>query len=175
MNFYSEKEVYMTFHIGDKVIHWTYGLGEIVGIEEKTISDSPIKCYVVRVGNMTIWIPIDELQQRSLRVPTPPEEFTKLFDILTGPGEITLTDRVVRRNQLMAQLKDGQLDSICRVVRDLTIFKRSTKLSDQEKTILERASHSLLAEWSYSMGLSLSQAEEAMSNMLTVSTPALAS
>ena len=156
----------MAFQIGEKVIHWTYGLGEIVGIEEKNIGEHPTNCYVVRILNMTIWIPIDEMQQGSLRIPTPPEEFGNLYAILTSPSERKEADRMQRKNQLMAQLKDGKLASVCRVVRDLTLFKRSGKLSDQERSILERAIHSLLTEWSYSLGLSLNQAEEAMTTLL---------
>jgi RNA polymerase-interacting CarD/CdnL/TRCF family regulator len=63
-------------------------------------------------------------------------------------------------------MKDGQLASICRVVRDLTHFQRSTKLNDQEKSILERAIKSLLTEWTYSLGVPLSQAHQSMMNLL---------
>jgi RNA polymerase-interacting CarD/CdnL/TRCF family regulator len=156
----------MGYHIGDKVIHWIYGLGEIVLIEEKTIHDNPTNCYVVRTPDLTIWIPINELQQNSLRVPTPPEDFGRLFAILTSPSEDLLEDRLLRKNQLMAQLKDGQLASICRVVRDLTHFKRSKKLNDQERSILERAMNSLLTEWTCSLGIPLSEAHQSMTNML---------
>ncbi len=158
----------MGFQIGDKVIHWSYGLGEIVHIEEKIIRDRPTNCYVVRTSDLTIWIPINDLQQQSLRVPTPPDEFVTLFAILTGPSEKLLEDRVLRKDQLMAQMKDGQLASICRVVRDLTHFKQSTKLNEQEKSILERAMKSLLTEWTYSLGLPLSQAQQDMANLLGV-------
>jgi RNA polymerase-interacting CarD/CdnL/TRCF family regulator len=156
----------MSFHVGDKVIHWTYGLGEIVHIEEKTILGRNTNCYVFRTPDLMIWIPINDLQQRSLRLPTPPEEFVKLYDILTSPGEKLLEDRALRKDQLMARMKDGQLASICRVVRDLTHFKRVSKLNDQEKSILERAMNSLLTEWTYSLGMPLSQAHQAMTNLL---------
>ena len=156
----------MSFHVGDKVIHWTYGLGEIVHIEEKPILGHATNCYVFRTPDLMIWIPINDLQQRSLRLPTPPEEFVKLYDILTSPGEKLLEDRALRKDQLLAQLKDGQLASICRVVRDLTHFKRNYKLNDQEKSILERAMNSLLTEWTYSLGMPLSQAHQAMTNLL---------
>lgn len=158
----------MGFQIGDKVIHWSYGLGEIVHIEEKIIRDHPTNCYVVRTSDLTIWIPITDLQQQSLRVPTPPDEFVTLFAILTGPSEKLLEDRALRKDQLMAQMKDGQLASICRVVRDLTHFKQSTKLNEQEKSILERAMKSLLTEWTYSLGLPLSQAQQDMANLLGI-------
>ena len=156
----------MVYHVGDKVIHWTYGLGEIVDVEEKNIDGKPTNCYVVRVINMMIWIPINDLQQRSLRVPTPPEEFESLFAILTAPCEKLQEDRMQRKNQLMAQLKDGELASICRLVRDLTNYKRSAKLSDQERSILERAINTLLTEWSYSLEIPLNEAQQAMAELL---------
>jgi CarD family transcriptional regulator len=165
----------MVFHIGDKVIHWTYGLGEIVGIEEKIIDGNPTNCYVVHALDTMIWIPINNLEQRSLRMPTSPEEFEGLFEILTSPGEKLEEDRVLRKNTLMAQLKDGKLASTCEVVRDLTFFKRSSKLSDLERNLLERAIKSLLTEWSYSLGMPLSQAQEAMTGLLGTSVSTLAS
>jgi RNA polymerase-interacting CarD/CdnL/TRCF family regulator len=156
----------MAFHIGDKVIHWTYGFGEISHIEEKIISDHLTKCYVFHTPNLMIWIPIDDVNQRSLREPTPPGEFRSLFSILTSPGEKLPEDRLLRKNQLMGQIKDGQIGSICRVVRDLTHYKRSTKLNEQEKYILERAMNSLLTEWTYSLDTPLPQAQQDMTNLL---------
>lgn len=156
----------MSFHVGDQVIHWVYGLGKVELIEEKTIGGNPTNCYVVRTSDLVIWIPINDQQQRSLRVPTSPEQFVSLFAILTAPSEKLLDDRVLRKNQLMEQLKDGQLASICRVVRDLTSFKRKSKLNDQEKFILERATNSLLTEWSFSMGTPFNQAHQAMIGLL---------
>jgi RNA polymerase-interacting CarD/CdnL/TRCF family regulator len=156
----------MNFHVGDKVIHWAYGLGEIVQIEEKVIRNHLTNCYVVRTSDLMIWIPINDLPERSLRLPAPPDEFERLFAILTSPSESLQEDRVMRKDQLMAQMRDGQLASICRVVRDLTNFKRIKKLNDQEKSILERATSSLLTEWTYSLGLPLNQAHQAMMTLL---------
>lgn len=156
----------MGFQIGDKVIHMTYGLGEIALIEEKIVLGHLTKCYVVQISDLTIWVPINDQGQSSLRLPTPPIEFEKLFAILTSPGEKLQEDRMLRKNQLMEQLRDGQLASICRVVRDLTHFQRRTKLNDQERSILERAIKSLLAEWTYSLGTTINQAHQAMERML---------
>jgi RNA polymerase-interacting CarD/CdnL/TRCF family regulator len=156
----------MNYQIGDKVIHWNYGLGEIVNVEEKTIGGKPTRCYVLRTADLMMWVPIDDLQQSSLRKPTPPQEFEQLYAILSSPGEKLLDDRLLRKSQLMDQLKDGQLASTCRVVRDLTYFKRKSKLNDQEKSILERAIRSLVTEWAYSLQIPFSQANQAMANLL---------
>ncbi|MBN2550748.1 MAG: hypothetical protein JXB15_16405 [Anaerolineales bacterium] len=156
----------MGFKVGDRVIHSSYGLGEITHVEEKVVHDHLTSCYVFRTTDMMIWIPINDLQQHSLRRPTSPREFRKLFAILTSPGEPLPEDRVLRKNQLIMQMRDGQLASICRVVRDLTHFKRTTKLNDQEKHILERAMNSLLTEWNFSLGVSMSQAQQAITEMM---------
>jgi RNA polymerase-interacting CarD/CdnL/TRCF family regulator len=156
----------MSFRVGDKVIHCSFGLGQITRIEEKTINGKPERCYVVQLNDMTIWVPTDETEQNSLRIPTPPEEFVKTLPILSSPNEILLEDRSLRRKQLIDQLKDGQLASICRVVRDLSYYRRSSKLNDQEKSILERAVNSLLTEWIFSLGTTQHQAHEAMDSML---------
>jgi RNA polymerase-interacting CarD/CdnL/TRCF family regulator len=158
----------MRFEIGEKVIHWNFGLGEIVKIEDKNIHGFLTKCYVLRTIDLTIWIPVNDLQQPSLRVPTLPEEFMKLSAILSNPSEMLLEDRLLRKDQLLARMNEGQLSSICRVVRDLTNFKRSARLTLQEKSILEKAVNSLLTEWTYSLGMSLIQARQAMTIMLGV-------
>ena len=156
----------MGFEVGDKVIHSIHGLGEIVQIEEKNIHDLPATCYIFQTGSLTIWIPVDDPQQHSLRLPVRPDEFVGLSGILASPSNTLQEDRVLRKEQLMVLLRDGQLKSICEVVRDLTRFKRSKKLNDQEKFILERATNSLLVEWAYSLEISPHQAHQAMVNLL---------
>jgi RNA polymerase-interacting CarD/CdnL/TRCF family regulator len=107
-------------------------------------------------------------KQPSLRLPMHPEEFVRLSSILSNPVEILLADRLLRKDQLLARMNEGQLSSICSVVRDLTNFKRSTRLTLQEKSILEKAINSLLTEWTYSLGMPLNQARQAMTSMLGV-------
>jgi RNA polymerase-interacting CarD/CdnL/TRCF family regulator len=156
----------MGFQIGDKVIHSTFGFGEIINIEDKTIHGKLENCFVVQMGDMTIWVPIEDSSQTTLRAPTSPEEFIETLPILTSPTENLVEDRVLRQKQLSDRLKDGQLASICRVVRDLSSYKRQTKLNDQERSIFERAVKSLLTEWTFSLGTTQLQARQAMETML---------
>jgi len=158
----------MAFHVGDKIIHCSFGLGEITQIEDKVINGYTTQCYVVNISNMMIWIPTKDQEQNSLRLPTSPEEFSKVLPILSSPNEKLEDDRVLRKQHLMEQMRDGQLSSICRVVRDLTHFQRISKLNDNERAILERAIKSLLAEWSHSLGTPVNQAQLAMESMLQV-------
>jgi len=156
----------MGFQIGDKVIHCAFGFGEIIKIEEKTINGRLENCFVVQMSDMTIWVPMDDSSQTSLRAPTSPEEFIETIPILNSPTENLVEDRVLRKKQLSDRLKDGQLSSICRVVRDLSSYQRTTKLSDQERSILDRAVKSLLTEWTFSLRTTQLQAVQAMESML---------
>lgn len=156
----------MSYQIGDKVIHCSFGLGEITQIEEKVINGKTTNCYVVHITDMTIWIPVDDEQHNCLRLPTSMEELEKVLPILSSPNESLVEDRLLRKQQLLEQLSDGKLTSICRLIRDLTHFQRSSKLSDQEKSILERAINTLLAEWSLSFGIPLNQAHRSLESML---------
>jgi len=158
----------MSFQIGDTVIHCRYGLGEIIGYEEKLIQGSLRNCYVFSIStlNLLVWIPMSDAQEQTLRTPALPEEFERLSAILTGLGEVLPEDRMLRKTKLMDQIKDGQLASICTVIRDLTSYRRLKKLNEQESSILERAVNSLLTEWSYSKGIPLHQARQALAGLL---------
>jgi len=160
----------MDLQIGDKIIHRTFGLGEIIDIQERIINGAQTHCYVVQVNNMTIWVPADIPGQNSLRKPTSPEEFIKTMEILTTPHDHLEEDRLERKKHLMDLMKDGQLSSICRVVRDLSYYKHNAKLNDQEKSILEHAIDSLLTEWSRSMDIPLDEAQKSMESMLQTQT-----
>lgn len=156
----------MNFHIGDTVIHSNHGLGEIIQIEDKIIEEIPTKCYVVRTSNLLIWVPVTSQQPSSLRAPARPEDFDTLFAILSGPNSELLEDRVQRKDYLMTLLRDGRLECVCQVVRDLSHYKKNNKLNDQEKNILDRAVNSLLGEWIHSMGVTHLQAQQTMMDLL---------
>lgn len=149
----------MSFQVGDQVVHWTYGPGEVIQLDEKVLSGRSESYYVVQVHDMTLFVPINNEGQISLRLPTPAREFENLFAILKSPEEPLSGDRWERKNQLMAQMKDGQLESICQVIRDLVAFRRGKKLNDYDSAILERAKNFLLNEWQISLDTPRDQAE----------------
>ncbi len=48
------------FQVGDRVIHWTYGPGQIVQVEEKQVASEMVEYYKVQVKDLTIWVPLKE-------------------------------------------------------------------------------------------------------------------
>ncbi len=156
----------MAFHVGDQVIHWVYGLGEIIQLDEKDLYGHTENYYVVKIRDITLWVPINETGESRLRFLTPAGDFQNLFGILAGPGEPLSIDRLERKNELADRLKDGTLESICRVVRDLALHKRTKKMNDNDNSILNHARNFLLNEWSAALSVPLQQAERELRNIL---------
>ena len=156
----------MAFQIGDKVIHLSHGLGDIVNIEDKRVLDSTARCYEVRTPNLTVWVSIDAGGQNTLRDPTPRSKFKRLFAVLRGPVESLPEDRNERKKLLLEMLSDGQLKSVCQVVRDLSNYGREKNMGADDKSILERARNSLLAEWEFSLSVPLPEAERKLRKLL---------
>lgn len=77
----------MIFNVGDQVIHWDHGLGEIIQLDEKVLSGHTGQYYVLQIRDLTLWVPITESGERGLRTLTPARDFQKLFGILASPGE----------------------------------------------------------------------------------------
>lgn len=156
----------MDYQVGDKVIHWNYGLGEIIGLDEKFIHERQMLCYVVRIRDLTIWVEAEDTSGSSLRLPTPGGDFENLFTILHSPGEPLPIDRFERKIQLSDRMKDGKLVSICSVVRDLSFYRQAKKLNYNDKSTLDRAVSFLLDEWMFSLSVSLAQANSELGHLL---------
>jgi RNA polymerase-interacting CarD/CdnL/TRCF family regulator len=154
------------FQVGEKVVHWNYGMGEVLKFDEKLLAGQMTRCYVVRIRDLTIWVPIRQMGDSSLRLPTPRDEFENLFAILRSPGELLSNDRLERRTQLIEKIRDGKLESICQVLRDLSFYRQAKKLNEHDKTILERAQSFLLNEWRLALKVSLPDAELELQRLL---------
>lgn len=161
----------MDFQVGQRAVHCTYGPGMITKIDEKELAGKKAFYYVLEVKDLKIWVPVDDDKPTNLRKLTPAREFPKLFDILSSPGEALSTDRNERKAQLSDAMKDGTLESICYVIRDLTWQAKIKKLSEADSALLERAQDFLLAEWSASLSVPISTAEQELKNLLQISQP----
>jgi RNA polymerase-interacting CarD/CdnL/TRCF family regulator len=156
----------MEFHVGDQVVHWTYGLGQVVGIEERFVADRQVLCYEVATRDLTVWVPADEELEARLRPPTPRDDFKGLFAILTEASEPLPELRKERRIVLLERLRDSRVGSICRLIRDLTGYQRSHTLNDNDQTVMKRSRDALLTEWGYVFSLSRGEVERQLSSIL---------
>jgi RNA polymerase-interacting CarD/CdnL/TRCF family regulator len=157
----------MDFHVGDSVMHWTYGLGQITQLEERAVSGQNTLYYAVQIGDMTVWVPADDKIESRLRPPTQGSRFKRLLTILSSPGEPLPIDRQERKLRMLEMLKDGRAESICRVIRDLTTFRKAKPLNDNDQAVLKRLQTSLLSEWGFALSITPAQAEIELRRLLS--------
>jgi RNA polymerase-interacting CarD/CdnL/TRCF family regulator len=156
----------MNFHEGDSVMHWTHGLGKVVRLETMALSGEKTLYYAIEIGDMTVWVPADDLLETRLRIPTDAAEFKRLMDILNHPGELLPVDRFARKKLLLEWLTDGSAETLFRVIRSLSTFRHFHPLNEDDQALLKRSRRALLGEWSFIMSISLAEAEHELGHLL---------
>ena len=149
----------MNFHAGDPVMHWTYGFGQIVRLEERDLAGSTTLYYAVQVRDLTVWVPADSKLETRLRPPTSEVEFKRLLNILSAPGNPLPEDRHERKTHLQEMQKDGKTESLCHLIRDLSAYQKIKSLNDNDQVVLKQSRSSLLGEWEFVFSLTPAQAE----------------
>jgi RNA polymerase-interacting CarD/CdnL/TRCF family regulator len=156
----------MDFQVGDKVIHTAYGLVEIVDLEKKEVAGTVTLFYVVKAKDMTVWIPVHAEDRVSLRPPASKPEFEKFFSILRDRYNPFSENRMERKAQIHTRLQEGNSGSVCRLVRDLSFYRRNKKLNEYETSIFERTVTSLVDEWQYSLAVPPAKARSDLTQLL---------
>jgi RNA polymerase-interacting CarD/CdnL/TRCF family regulator len=159
----------MNFHTGDTVMHWTYGIGQIVNLEERALAGSKAVYYVVQVRDMTVWVPADNKVRSRLRSPTPKSRFQQVLAILSSPSEPLPEDRLERKTRLLELLKDGRPESLCQVIRDLSAYQKQQvrPMNDNDQMILKQSRNVLLGEWGFVLSMTHAEAEHELHRLLT--------
>jgi CarD family transcriptional regulator len=156
----------MAFQVGDKVVHRSFGRGEVIELDEKKLAGKSQQYYVVEFNQLTLWVPVNGADQGSLRLPVERVEFKKLFDILRSPGEELAEDRFQRQVQLSERMKEGSTDELCRVIRDISGRSIDRKLNENDLSVLRHAQNLLLEEWQFSQGISLEESRVELEKLL---------
>ena len=161
----------MELHKDDQVIHYAYGLGKIVRIEEKTVLDVVRTYYAVQIGDLMVWVPDDESLIYRLRLPTPAGEFDELYNVLSGEGMALPDDRFERRELLDGLLREGSAASLCRVIRSVTNYRQNHSLDSHDQMALNRSHETLISEWMYVKSVSRSMVEKEIARLLEFNLP----
>jgi RNA polymerase-interacting CarD/CdnL/TRCF family regulator len=161
-----KKNPKQAFRKGDTVMHWTYGLGKIVRLENRQLLGHKTTYYAVQIADMTVWVPADDQLDQRLRKPSSKAQLRKLRLLLSRSGVTLPIDRHERKTMLLEMLKDGRAESLCRVIRSLAAFSKTHPLNDNDQALLKRAQTALLAEWGHALNVTPQQAELQLKRLL---------
>ena len=157
----------MEFQTGDWVVHCTHGLGQVLAIEERTINEIKSLYYMIKVADLTIWVPMDENLKSRLRLPNDAAGFLESISVLSEPAESLPSDYRQRNLQLHDMLKNGGVESYCKVIRDLAAYRQDRPSSDHDNALMKYAQGILIGEWSFSLSITLHAAELELNRFLT--------
>ena len=156
----------MDYHAGDTVMHWVHGLGKVIRREKRDVLGHQALYYAVHVGNMIVWVPVDDKVSQRLRRPTGKIRFKRIVALLSKPGEPLPSDRHERKLLLSEYLTDGSLESSVRIIRALLAYQRVRSLNDNDQAVMHRVQSALLAEWEYVLSTTPAEAQIQLQDLL---------
>lgn len=140
-----------TFKVGEMAVYPAQGVVEVVGIEEKEISGSPQKFYVLRIvdTDMRIMVPVAKAHEVGLRPVIEEDEIQEVFEILREE-QVHIDKQTWNRRYrgFMEKIKTGSLFEVAEVYRDLYRLKATKTLSFGEKRMLDTAKNLIVKELS---------------------------
>jgi RNA polymerase-interacting CarD/CdnL/TRCF family regulator len=155
------------FNVGDIIVHPTYGIGKVAGIEEMQYQDSQTHPYYkIEIENGVIWVQVDDAGEARLRPLTPAAELDTYRQVLTSPPTPLSEDRYKRFSEYNARLKSPSFKVWCEIVRDLTAHSLVKRLNEYDSSTLRKVSDILSKEWALSAGIPMADAQKEIKTIL---------
>lgn len=139
------------FSQNEKVVYPGHGVAVINRILERKVGGEASSFYELRFINkdMTILVPITNLDSIGIRKISSQKDIGKLFKLFSDPimphnNEMALNWNK-RNKEYQGKIRSGKLQEICEIYRDLKNIEKQKELSFGEKNLLHQT-ESLLTE-----------------------------
>jgi len=155
----------MRFKVGDRAIYPAQGVTVVTGIEEKSISGTPVMFYVLKVldTDKRILIPVDKVDSVGLREVISDSEMARVYEILRERDVQLDTQTWNRRYRgYIDKIKTGSVFDVAEVLRDLYLLRDQKTLSFGERKMMDMAKRLLLQELCVAKQVTEAQLEDEM-------------
>jgi CarD family transcriptional regulator len=150
-----DNEIESSFHVGQKAVYGSHGVGTIEGIQECDVGGTRQNFYVVNIlsTGAKIMVPTGAARMVGLRSVVPQEQVEqKVFDVLRAKCQKSTATWNRRFRTFNDKLSKGDVSAIAEVFRDLSSLGSEKELSFGEKKMLERARQMLVTELAIAKG-----------------------
>ena len=149
------------YNIGDKIVYPMHGAGVINEIEEREILGEVRQYYILNMphGDMKIMIPVDKCDEIGVRTIIDEEQVKDVLEILGAESTPMPSNWNHRNRENMERIKNGAIEEVAGVVRNLTRVEHVKNLSTGEKKMLNNARHILASEIVLATGKSSDEVE----------------
>jgi RNA polymerase-interacting CarD/CdnL/TRCF family regulator len=141
---------YMTnalYEQGDWIVHAQYGVGEVRGVDRKTMNGVEITYLRVRTSNGEYWLPREHTDVDYIRPVSSTSTFRKALSTIRKKPEELDKDHKARAKEIANYLATGALIRVARLIRDLHGRARTQKLNMSEEDVLIRIRNRFIDEW----------------------------
>jgi len=158
----------MTFDVGDKVVYPHHGAAVVESREMKQVFGESKEYLVLRLafGDLKLSVPVDNTDEVGLREIINDEEVEEVFAVLKKKDVRMPTNWSRRYKNHVEKLKSGDIYQVAEVVRNLSHRDKDKGLSAGEKRMLTRARQILVSELTFAIGVSESEAEARLNEIL---------
>ena len=138
----------MGFSIGDKVMHPSFGAGQITGEKHRELVDGFKHYYVINVVDTgaTAYIPIDKMDELGVRLVMSSGKLIQVLDTLQSVPCTLSNDYRERQERVREKLETGLPVPMAEAVRDLTWHRKRRHLTQRDEALLKRGRERLAAE-----------------------------
>jgi len=139
------------FKVGQLAVYPAHGVGVIESVEEREISGTTHRLYIMRIleNEMIIMIPTANAEAVGLRPVISPRKVSEVYAILKDRDVVIENQTWNRRyRDYMKKIKTGSVFEVAQVMRDLFLLKLDKDLSFGERKMLDTARSLLIKELS---------------------------
>ena len=138
------------YSLGDIVVHRSYGVGKIDGIERKPINEIEVECFKVKTANGHYWFPTEGMDNCRIHPVASQELVQRAIKIIRSAPQGLEDDHHQWKERIDLVQSDGEFLAISGLVRDLDALKKTKKLSQTQNQALKTLEDRLLIEWAAS-------------------------
>ncbi len=138
----------MQLSIGQKVSYPSQGVCLVEQIEKRTIGESSIQFYSLRVlsDNSIIFVPMANAENVGIRPIISPIQCDALISKLSTDFDAVSCDWKTRSREFTEQLQSGDVFEAADVLKKLTFLSHEKKLSFREQNLLDKSKFLIVSE-----------------------------
>jgi RNA polymerase-interacting CarD/CdnL/TRCF family regulator len=155
-----------SFKRDDWIVHSIYGVGQVGGVETKSIAGTESDYYRVKGMESTFWIPVENAGESSVRPMVTRSELVEALNTLTKEPREMSSKHKQRWRRIKDAIAEGTLLATCRIIRDLWARSRQKKLSTSEQEMYRKLKEALFKEWTVCAGLKTSEVQSHFQQLL---------
>lgn len=161
--------VVQTYQVGEWIVHANYGVGQITGMEKKSLEGKEYKFLIVEALTCKYWLPVNKTDVDHVRPLSSADNFKSALTLIKKKPDILAKDYKARAKQIAERLANCSLVEQARLIRDLSGRRLTKKSNVSDDDVFYRIQKRFIDEWVIATEIERDEAEEKLEHALQLS------